>query len=51
MPHKEKETRGRVRGKDKQKERFEKNGQYSKKHIRCIENIKEKRREGNASTK
>ena len=51
MPHKDKETRGRVRGKDKQKERFEKNGQYSKKHIRCIENIKEKRREGNVSTK
>ena len=44
MPHKEKNDTIRKRGKDKQYERFIKNGGYSQKHIRCMEKLKEERK-------
>ena len=42
MPHKDKEDHKRKRGKDKQDDRFQKNGLFSQKHIRITESIKEK---------
>jgi len=44
MPHKDKNDTVRKRGKDKQYERFIKNGQYSQKHIRFMEKLKEDRK-------
>ena len=38
----DKEDHKRKRGKDKQYERFQKNGLFSQKHIRITESIKEK---------
>ena len=40
MPHKDKNDTVRKRGKDKQYERFIKNGQYSQKHIRFMEKLR-----------
>ena len=42
MPHKDPDDHKRKRGKDKQYERFQKNGLFSQKHIRITESIKEK---------
>ena len=42
MPHKDKEDHKRKRGKDKQDDRFQKNGLFSQKYIRITESIKEK---------
>ena len=43
MPHKDKEDHKRKRGKDKQYERFQKNGLFSQKHIRITESIRDKK--------
>jgi len=49
MPHKDKEDHKRKRGKDKQYERFQKNGLFSQKHIRITESIKEKNTSKNST--
>lgn len=43
MPHKDEDNLKRKRGKDKQYERFQKNGTFSQKHIRITQHIKEKK--------
>jgi len=43
MPRKDSSSQKRKRGKDKQRERYEKNGKYSSKHMRTLERIKEAR--------
>lgn len=42
MPHKDKEDQKRKRGKDKQFDRYKRNGGFSQKHIRIIKEIKNK---------
>ena len=41
MPRKDSSNQKRKRGKDKQRERYEKNGKYSSKHMRAMERVKE----------
>ena len=43
MPRKDSSSQKRKRGKDKQRERYEKNGKYSSKHLRAMERVKEAR--------
>lgn len=43
MPRKDSSSQKRKRGKDKQRERYEKNGKYSSKHMRALERVKEAR--------
>lgn len=43
MPRKDSSSQKRKRGKDKQRERYEKNGKYSSKHMRCWERVQEAR--------
>ena len=43
MPRKDSSNQKRKRGKDKQRERYEKNGKYSSKHMRSWERIQETR--------
>lgn len=43
MPRKDSSNQKRKRGKDKQRERYEKNGKYSSKHMRAMERVKEAR--------
>ena len=43
MPRKDSSTQKRKRGKDKQRERYEKNGKYSSKHMRAMERVQDAR--------
>ena len=43
MPRKDSSSQKRKRGKDKQRERYEKNGKYSSKHMRAMERAQEAR--------
>ena len=43
MPRKDSSSQKRKRGKDKQRERYEKNGKYSSKHMRSLERAQESR--------
>jgi hypothetical protein len=44
MPHKDQESHQRTRGKDKERERRERNGKYSSKHIRYIDSVKKEKK-------
>ena len=43
MPRKDSSSQKRKRGKDKQRERYEKNGKYSSKHMRSMERAQDAR--------
>ena len=43
MPRKDSSSQKRKRGKDKQRDRYEKNGKYSSKHMRAMERAQEAR--------
>jgi len=50
MPRKDSANQKRKRGKDKQRERYEKNGKYSSKHMRSWERVQEARSKNSAES-